>query len=236
MAADPGVPATDAKISVVIVENHPLFRKGLRAQLETDAAIEVIAEFATAAEAVREVPKLRPSVVLMDLHLPWEPGLRSTYCGARAITEIRACWPAAKVAVITMFDDQERVHEALKAGARSYVSKNGKPHQVVQMVRLTAEGNGVLNEAASEIVANNLPPTTNGSRSFSELTRRENQQLAVAVAGATDKEIARKLVLTPKTVANNWTYIKQKLGVPSRAEAVELARANGFGPSTGDSG
>jgi DNA-binding NarL/FixJ family response regulator len=235
-AADPGVPATDAKISVVIVENHALFRKGLRAQLETDSAIEVIAEFATAAEAVREVLKLRPSVVLMDLHLPWEPGLRSTYCGARAITEIRDCWPEAEVAVITMYEDEERVQEALKAGARSYFSKDGKPHQVVPMVRLTAEGIAFLNNTASEVVARNLPHVPNGFQSFAKLTRRENEQLAVAAAGASNKEIAKKLSLSEKSVANNWTYIKTKLEVSTRAEAVELARGNGFGPSTGDSG
>jgi DNA-binding NarL/FixJ family response regulator len=151
MAAEPGVPA-DTTLRVVIVENHALFRKGLRAQFETDSAIEVIAEFDNATEAVREVVRLRPSVVLMDLHLPWKSGARPTYCGAQAITEIRKSWPQANIAVISMFDDEERVREALKAGARSYVSKDGDPHEVVHAVRLTAQGKGLLNREASEVV------------------------------------------------------------------------------------
>jgi DNA-binding NarL/FixJ family response regulator len=228
MAAEPGVPATDAKISVVIVENHALFRKGLRAQFETDPAIEVIAEFDNAADAVREVLELRPTVVLMDLHLPWTSGARPTYCGARAITQIRQGWPEANVAVITMFDNEERVREALKAGARSYVSKDGEPHEVVQVVRLTARGTAVLNREASEVVKKILPNSVNGSTSFSELATRENEQLALAAAGDSDRRIAEKLNIKPKTVANNWTNIRQKLGVSTRAEAVDLARANGF--------
>jgi DNA-binding NarL/FixJ family response regulator len=241
MADEPGAPA-DASLSVVIVENHPLYRKGLRSQFETDSAITVIAEFDNAAEAVREVLRLRPSVVLMDLHLPWTSGMRATYCGAQAITEIRQDWPAANIAVITMFDDEERVREALKAGARSYVSKDGEPDEMIQVVRLTAQGIAVLNREASEVVKKILPHARNGFTSFSELGTRENEQLALAAAGATDRQIAAKLSLAPKTVANYWTNIRTKLGVPSREAAVELARANGFQPgepapgSSGDPG
>lgn len=225
MAAEPGTP-----ISVVIIENHALYRKGLRAQFETDSAIEVVAEFDNAVEAVPQVLALRPSVVLMDLHLPWTSGARPTYCGAKAITEIRRHWPEANIAVITMFGDEERVREALKAGARSYVSKDGAPHEVIQVVRLTAQGIAVLNRGASEIVARILPHSMNGSTSFSELATRENEQLALAAAGDTDRQIAEKLNITPKTVANYWTNIRNKLGVPTREAAVELARANGFRP------
>ena len=172
----------------------------------------------------------------MDLHLPWEPGLRPIYCGARAITEIRERWPAAKVAVITMFEDQERMREALKAGALSYVSKDDEPHEMIHVVHLAARGNGVLNKAASEFVTRNLPHSPNGSTSFPELTPRENEQLGVAAAGANDKEIAKKLGLSEKSVANNWSNIRRNLGMVTREEAVEMARANGFRPSTGDSG
>ncbi|HYQ69430.1 response regulator transcription factor [Actinophytocola sp.] len=229
MAAEPGVPA-DTTLRVVIVENHALYRKGLRAQFETDSAIEVIAEFDNATEAVREVVRLRPSVVLMDLHLPWKSGARSTYCGAQAITEIRKSWPQANIAVISMFDDEERVREALKAGARSYVSKDGEPHEVVHAVRLTAQGKGLLNREASEVVKKILPNSRNGGTSFAELGPRENEQLALAAAGYTDRQIAGTLGLAPKTVANYWTNIRTKLGVPTREAAIELARGNGFRP------
>ena len=231
MTAEPGAPATDATISVVIVEDHPLFRKGLRAQFDTDPAIEVVAEFATAAQAVQGVLELRPSVVLMDLHLPWQPGLRATYCGAQAITNIRQSWPEANIAVITMFhDDRERVHEAVKAGARSYVSKSGPPDELIPAVRLTAQGITVMHGGVGDIVAGLIPVSAKVFTWFSELGTRENQLLALAAAGDTDKQISEKLNLVPKTVANYWSNIRTKLGVGSRAEAIELAQANGFQP------
>jgi DNA-binding NarL/FixJ family response regulator len=225
MAAEPG-----ANLSVVIVENHALYRKGLRAQFETDSAIEVIAEFGNATEAVRAVLELRPSVIMMDLHLPLTSGTRPTHCGVAAITEIRKHWPAANIVVITMFDDEERVREALKAGARSFVSKDGPPHEVIEAVRLTAQGNSFLTHEASEILTRILPHTGNGSTSFPELSPRENELLALAAAGCTDRQIAERLAIAVKTVANYWANIRTKLGVATREAAVELARANGFRP------
>jgi DNA-binding NarL/FixJ family response regulator len=222
-----------ALLSVVIVENHALYRKGLCAQFETDSAIEVIAEFDNASEAVLAIPELRPSVVLMDLHLPWAPGAHRTFCGAQAITEIKKRWPEANIVVVTMFGDEERVRETLKAGARSYVSKDGDPREVIEAVRLTAQGIAVLNHEASEVVKKILPHSINGSTSFSELSTRENEQLALAAAGRTDKQIAEALHIAQKTVANYWTFIRTKLGVPTREAAVELARANGFQPPDG---
>jgi DNA-binding NarL/FixJ family response regulator len=243
MAAEPGASGTDETISVVIVEDHPLFRKGLRAQFDTDPAIEVVGEFGTAAEAVPAVLELRPSVVLMDLRLPWTPGARPTYCGAQAITQIRQHWPEVNIAVITTFDDdKERVHEAIKAGARSYVSKAGQPHALISVIRLTAEGITVLHPEAGEIVAGLIPLSAKGFTWFSELSARENEQLALAAAGATKEQIAEKLGISEKTVSNYWSNILQKLGVPTRREAIEMVRANGFRSdgessfSSGDSG
>jgi DNA-binding NarL/FixJ family response regulator len=227
MTAEPGTPA-DANVSVVIIENHALYRKGLRAQFETDSAIEVVAEFDNAVEGVREVLASRPSVVLMDLHLPWKSGARPTYCGAQAITEIRRHWPEVNVVVVTMFGGEERVHEALKAGAMSYVSKDGAPHEVIDAVRLAAQGLAVLNRGASEIVARILPNSMNGTTSFTELGPRENELVSLAAAGHTDRQIAERLNIAQKTVANYWTNIRNKLDVPTREAAVELARVNGF--------
>lgn len=231
MVAEPGVP-----ITVVIVEDHALYRKGLRAQFDTDPVIEVVAECDNAAEAVRAVLELRPSVVLMDYHLPVTPGARPTYCGAQAITQILRVWPEANIAMITMFDGDERVHEALKAGALSYISKDGSPDEVINVVHLTARGSGVLNSKASRAVKKILPSSLNGSTAFPQLGKRENEQLSLAADGATDRQIAARLTLEPKTVANYWTNIKNKLGVESREEAVEQARANGSRPEPGESG
>jgi DNA-binding NarL/FixJ family response regulator len=228
MAVEATGPAPDERLRVVIVEDHPLFRKGLRAQFDTEPTIEVVGEFDNAEEAVREVLALRPSVVMMDLRLPWTPGARPTYCGARAITQIRQEWPAANIAVITTFDgDKERVHSAMKAGARSFVSKAGSPQELIQVVRLTAQGATVLHREAGEIVADLIPVSVTRFTYFSELGTRENEQLTLAAAGHSDRQIAETLGISVKTVANYWSYIKQKLGVSSRDEAVELARGPG---------
>jgi DNA-binding NarL/FixJ family response regulator len=230
MAVEPEGSTTDSTITVVIVEDHDLYRRGLCALFETEPAIEVVAQCGTAAAAVPMVLELRPSVVLMDLHLPWTPDARSTYCGARAIEEIKRAWPEANIAVISSYDNEERVREALKAGARSFVSKHGMSDEVIEVVRVTARGHAFLNREASEAVKKNLPHSTNGALSFSELTRRENELLALAADGHSDKQIADKLHITPKTVQNNWYTLKPKLGATTRAEAVEMARANGFRP------
>ena len=237
MPAEPGEPATSGKIGVVIVEDHALYRKGQRAQFETDSAIEVIAEFGTAVEAVARIPLLRPAVVLMDLRLPWKPEARRTYCGAKAIGEIVRAWPAANIAVLTSYDAEERVHEALKAGARSFVSKeDDDPYLVVQVVHLTAQGTAVLNRVASEAVRKNLPISLGGATWFSELTKRENEQLSLAAEGASDKQICEKLGNSAKTVANRWSEIRQKLMVPTREAAVELARGSASPDESGDDG
>ena len=226
--AEPAVPAPDEHISVVIVEDHPLFRKGLRAQFDTDHAIDVVAECDTADEAVRTVLELRPAVVLMDLRLPWTVGAPPTYCGAKAIAQIRQQWPEANIAVLTTFDsDRERVHAAMKAGARSFVSKAESPHELIPVVRLTAKGATVLHQEAGEIVQGLIPVSVNAATWFTELSTRENEQLALAAAGDSDRQIAEKLGISAKTVANYWVYIKQKLGVPTRKAAVELARGTG---------
>lgn len=220
--------ATDENISVVIVEDHPLFRKGLRAHFETAPMIDVIGECDTADAAVRMVLELRPSVVLMDLRLPWTAGAQATYCGAKTIALIRQQWPEANIAVITTFDsDRERVHAAIKAGARSFVSKAGSPQELIPVVQLTAKGATVLHQEAGAIVQGLIPVSVNTATWFPELGTRENEQLALAAAGDSDRQIAEKLGISMKTVANYWSNIKQKLCVPTRTAAVELARGPG---------
>jgi len=228
MNPDPGTPATEVKTSVVIVDDHAMYRKGLRAEFATDPTIEVVAEFDNATEAVSEILRLRPAVVLMDLHLPLTPGANQTFCGTQAIARIRERWPEAKIAVLTMFNHDERVREALKAGALSFVTKDGAPEDVIKIVHLTANGTGVLNARASEFVARTLPHSGNGSTSFSQLSPRHNEVLALSAAGYSDRQIAAKLGISMKTVANYWPSIKQNLGVASREEAIELAQEKDF--------
>lgn len=227
MAAESGVTEPEARVGVAIVDNHPLFRLGLREQLETDPAIEVVAEFGTAVDAVRKIPDLRPSVTLMDLHLPWKNGVPQSYCGADAIKLIREKLPDAPIAVITMFFHRERVREALKAGARSFLLKDGPEDQIVQKVRLTAQGVGVIDPEVVGAVRDLMPVSAAEATLFSELSPRENQILHLAATGQDKRGTARELGITAKTVDNYWASILRNLGVSSREEAIGLARGNG---------
>lgn len=229
MGTEPGATGPGARITVAIVEDHPIYRRGLRAQFENDPAIEVVAEYATAAAAVVEIPRIRPSVTLMDLQLPWHDGATPTYCGAQAIRQIRASWPEAVVAVITMFQEKERVREALRAGARSYMSKSAPPNEVIDKIHLTAQGKGILDPQVVDWLSELMPVANNASTFFPSLSTRENEILNLAAAGRTNPQIARELGISPKTVANKWTDIRQKLGVQTREQAVELVRAVGLG-------
>lgn len=228
-----GVTDHDGMVRVVIVEDHPLFVVGLEDQFENDPSIEVVASFGTAVEAVREIPRLRPSVTLMDLQLPWADGSPATYCGAQAIKQIRQDWPEATIAVITMFTQKERVREAIKAGAQSYFLKDAPAHEVIQKVHWTAQGKGVFDPVIARLLPELMPVSIGDAVVFAELSRRENEILTLAAAGQSNPQIARDIGISEKTVANNMSNILAKLGVSSRDDAVALTRVNGRGHDDG---
>lgn len=215
-----------AKIRVVIVEDSEIFRRGLCAQFDTDSMIEVVAQFASAFEAVQAIPELRPSVVLMDLRLPWEPDENPSYCGAKAIRQILQRLPDAAIAVITGFMDKELVREAIQAGARTVVLKETLAEDLLDAVHRTAERSGVFSPAIADVLPHIIAaPHQNGTMLFHQLTKRENEILRLYAEENTVVDIARKLDISRKTVENRLSDIPGKLGVTTRKEAAELARA-----------
>jgi DNA-binding NarL/FixJ family response regulator len=215
-----------AKIRVVIVEDSEIFRRGLCAQFDTDPMIEVVAQFASAFEAVQAVAELRPSVILMDLRLPWLPDDSPTYCGANAIRQILQRLPEAAIAVITGFMDKELVREALQAGARTFVLKEALAEDLLDAVHRTAEGAGILSPAIADVLPHIIAgPHQNGTLLFHQLTKRENEILRLYAEDNSVVDIARKLDISRKTVENRLSDIPGKLGVTTRKEAAELARA-----------
>lgn len=227
---------TEAQVGVVIVEDQEIFRRGLCAQFDTDPRIKVLAEFATAYEAVLGIPELRPSVVLMDLRLPWRPREKPRYCGADAIKEIRRLCPEARIAVITAFADQERVREALRAGAHGYVLKEGSAEELIQAVHQTAAGVGTLSPGIVELLPGLIGSPSNGSPEFPALTRRENEILMLYAKAKSIDDIARILSISRKTVENRLSDIPGKLGVSTRQEAAELARETWLSKHVDDPG
>jgi DNA-binding NarL/FixJ family response regulator len=204
-------------LRVVIVDDHPVVRFGLRALLATLPEVEVVAEAADGAQAVEAAVRERPDVVLMDLGLPVLDGLEAT----RQVVE-RV--PGTAVLVLTMHADPDTVAAVLRAGARGHLLKG--VDQVVLLDALRQVGAGGRLVAPGLAPAASAPPA---GRSPDELTTREREVLALLAEGLSNTEITEWLVLSPKTVRNHISSIYLKLDVPDRARAIVLARRHGLG-------
>ncbi|HEV2783665.1 MAG TPA: response regulator transcription factor [Actinophytocola sp.] len=226
----------DQLLRVVIVDDHPIFLSGLRAQFAIYDDIEVVGEFITADAAIEAVPELKPSVTLMDLTLPERAGAEATFCGVTAIREIRHRWSDAGILVVTSYSEPELVREVISAGVCGYLLKQDDPTDFVQKMRLAANGVGVFSSPIRRLLPALVPEVSNGIRPFRQLTNREHDVLDLVARGMTNAEIARRLDVAEKTVANGVSTIISKLGVTDRKKAGELARARGLGrPQNGES-
>jgi DNA-binding NarL/FixJ family response regulator len=207
---------------VLIADDHPLFRDGLRGLLES-VGIEVVGEAATGEEAVERAEALQPDVVLMDLSMPGTNGIEAT----RRIVE---AMPRANVLVVTMYEDDESVFAALRAGARGYLLKGADQEETLRAIRAVAHGEAIFGPGVAErLIRYFAAPRPEPSRLFPELTEREVEILRLIAQGRTNPEIAEGLVLSLKTVRNHVSNICGKLQVADRTQAVLRAREAGLG-------
>ncbi len=216
-------------VRVVVVDDHPVFRDGMRAVLDQLEGIEVVGEAADGEAAVAVVEQVRPDVVLMDLRMPGVDGLEAT----GRITRAR---PEVAVLVLTMDEDDASVFAALRAGARGYLLKEAEGSDVHRSVLAVARGEAVFGAGvASRVMAWFAGGRPGGDPlPFPELTDREREVLELVAAGLDNAAIARRLFLSPKTVRNRVSDVLGKLRARSRAEAVALARDAGLGgPAAG---
>ena len=216
---------TDTRLRVLIVDDHPIFIRGVRVELEDAEDVDVVGECATGADAIAFAERERPDVVLVDLRIPWAEGDEATVCGPEVIRRIVGLGLGTKVVVLSMIEEPEHVRASLKAGAVGYLSKDGA--NVVQAVRTVAEGGKVVLDA--RIVAALLYQQVLDVDLPLGLTKSEYRMLALMADGFTKQQIAKELVLSPKTVANRGLAILTRLGVRTWAEAVEKARRHGIG-------
>lgn len=209
-------------LRLLIVDDHPVFRFGLRALLESEGEFEVVAEASTGEQAVRLAKEHKPDVVLMDITMPEMNGIEAT----RQILETN---PETGVLIVTMVDDAS-IFAALRAGARGYLLKGAEGEETLRAIRAVARGEMILSEPIAERVQQFFSGTPEQAHSnFPELTPREQEVLSLIAKGLTNNAIASRLGLSPKTVRNQVSEIYSKLGVSDRAEAIVRAREAGLG-------
>ena len=206
-------------IRVLVADDHLVVREGLIAILEVAADIEPVGEVSDGAEAVRLAHELRPDVVLMDLRMPNVDGIE-------AIEQIKAHIPEIEIVILTTYDDDEYIVRGLRAGARCYLLKDTGRQALFEAIRAAARGESLLPALVVDKVVAHLPEP--GPTITQALSGREAQVMALLAAGATNKEIARQLCISERTVKAHVTSIFNKLGVNSRAEAVAVAMRTGL--------
>jgi DNA-binding NarL/FixJ family response regulator len=211
-------------IRILIADDHPLFRGGLRALLESIADTEVVGEAATGEEAVDAARSLVPDVVVMDINMPGLNGIDAT---RRIVEETKN----VNVLVMTMHEDDEAVFAAIRAGARGYQLKGAAQDETLRAIRSVANGEAIFGPGIAERLQRFLatPPTLDPSLAFPQLTDRELEILQLLAERRTNAAIAAKLFLSQKTVRNYVSAIFAKLQVADRSEAGLVARAAGLG-------
>ena len=217
----PDTPAS--KIRVLVADDHAGFRHGLVALLASDPGIEVVGEAEDGREAVAMAAGLLPDVVLMDLQMPGLNGIEAT----RKVLEEA---PDVGVLVLTMFEDDDSVFSAMRAGARGYVLKSAAPPEVLRTLRSVAGGEARFGpEIARRLTGCLRGSEADPSQAFPELTTREREILDLIARGHANATISERLFLSPHTVRNHISRIFAKLGCANRAQAIVRAREAGLG-------
>ncbi len=200
-------------IRVLIVDDHPVVRNGIRFSLLAFADLEVVGEAGSGQEAIERCSKAQPDVVLMDLMMPGMNGVETT----RALHE---AWPQIHVLALTSFPEGNLVQDALQAGAIGYLLKDVPIDELARAVRLAAQGQPSLAPAAGQAL---VQTTTQAPKLGHDLTEREREVLAPLVEGLSNQQIAERLIISPATVKFHISNIRSKLGASSRTEVVILA-------------
>jgi DNA-binding NarL/FixJ family response regulator len=211
-------------VRVLIADDHPLFREGMRGRLDRVADVAVVGEAESGDEAVELARKLEPDVILMDIKMPGLNGIEAT-------REILRANPRVGVLVLTMFEDDDSVFAAMRAGAKGYLLKDSGGEGVVHAIRAVASGEAVFGPGVAERIIGFFTVSRSAAsrRAFPELTEREEEVLSLVAQGKSNQEISRRLFVSLKTVRNHVSNILVKLQVADRAQAVIRARDAGMG-------
>ena len=217
-------------IKILLVDDQPLFREGLRTLLSVQNDFEVVGEAGNGEEAIKQARTLQPAVVLMDLQMPVLDGVAATRC-------LKAEQPDCRIIVLTTFDDDDNVFDGLRAGAVGYLLKDAPSEKLCEAIRLAARGESFLQPSVAAKVVAEFARLTSKTATPSQLhteplieplSDREREILSLISAGASNREIANTLFLAEGTVKNHVTNILGKLGVRDRTQAALKAKEMGL--------
>jgi DNA-binding NarL/FixJ family response regulator len=210
-------------IRVLVVDDQSMVRAGFRLLLSREEDIEVVAEAKDGLEAVDKAARVRPTVVLMDIRMPELDGLEAT-------RRILAADDRARILILTTFDLDEYVYEALRAGASGFVLKDDPPEQLLAAIRTVAAGDALLSPSVTKRVIKQFTriPRPAPPKELGELTGREQEILRLIANGLSNAEIGQQLYISETTVKTHVTHILQKLGLRDRVQAVVLAYQSGL--------
>jgi DNA-binding NarL/FixJ family response regulator len=210
-------------ISVLVADDQSMVRAGFRMLLGGEPEIEVVAEASNGNEAVFQAAKFHPTVILMDIRMPELDGLEAT-------RRILAADPAARVLILTTFDLDEYVYEALRAGASGFVLKDDPPEQLIAAVRTVAAGDALLSPGVTRRVIRQFTSRTRAEvpKGVDELTEREREIFRLVADGLSNTEIGERLYISETTVKTHVSHLFSKLGVRDRVQAIVIAYQSGL--------
>jgi DNA-binding NarL/FixJ family response regulator len=210
-------------VRVLVADDQSMVRAGFRMLLSGEADIEVVAEASNGLEAVEKAANFDPTVILMDIRMPELDGLQAT-------RRILAADNGARILILTTFDLDEYVYEALAAGASGFVLKDDPPEQLIDAIRTVAAGNALLSPTITKRVIKQFTriPRPTPPKEFDELTTREQEVFRLIAKGLSNTEIAHELYISDTTVKTHITHILQKLNLRDRVQAVVLAYQTGL--------
>lgn len=215
---------TVTECTVVVVDDHPMFREGLAAFVDLLPDATVVGQAGSGEEAIELVGRTAPDVVLMDLHMPGMNGVEAT-------RRIVAGHPGTAVLVLTMLNDDASIVAAMQAGARGYLLKEATPDEIRRAIGAVAAGDAIFGAGVADRVLASVANRQARPAALRDLTEREHEILDLVAAGLTNSAIATRLFLSEKTVRNYVSQLFTKLGVNDRAAAVAKARDAGYGQS-----
>src|SRR5512143_2786902 len=211
----------DRSIHILIADDHPVVRDGLRAMLSTQPDFRIVGEAANGFEAVQLATRLKPDVVLLDLEMP-------DLDGVSALTQIRAIDPQARVIIVTAYDTDERIVQAVIAGAQGYLLKGAPREEIFRAIRVVHEGGSLLQPVVASKLMQHVSQRASQPAEMDSLTPRELEVLSLLAQGKSNKQIAAELVISERTTKFHVSSIFSKLEATNRTEAVTIAVQRGL--------